>query len=113
QEFRTEMQKESRRSQVRVHDHLFLAETVDLTPDERPAVTLTVLKPYSGAISFLSRLNHLLLGLWLVAVLAGGALVYLISDAFTRPLGRLAQGVRALESGDFGYPLEAKGGDEV
>lgn len=113
QEFRAEMQKESRRSQVRVHDHLFLAETVDLTPDERPAVTLTVLKPYSGAISFLSRLNHLLLGLWLVAVLAGGALVYLISDAFTRPLGRLAQGVRALESGDFGYPLEAKGGDEV
>ncbi|HTU32548.1 MAG TPA: ATP-binding protein [Candidatus Acidoferrum sp.] len=113
QEFRAEMQRDPDRSQVRLHDELFLADTVDLTPGERPGVTLTVLKPYSGAISFLSRLNHLLLGLWLIAVLAGGALVYFISDAFTRPLGRLAQGVRALESGDFAYPLEAKGGDEV
>lgn len=113
QEFGAEMASNPDRSQVTLHGELFLANTVDLTPGERPGVTLTVLKPYSSAISFLNRLNHLLLGLWLVAVLAGGALVYFLSDAFTRPLGRLAQGVRALESGDFTYPLEAKGGDEV
>ena len=113
QEFGSEMAANAGRSQVSLQNELFLASSIDLTPDQRPGVTLTVLKPYSGAISFLSRLNHLLLGLWLVAVLAGGALVYFISDAFTRPLGRLAHGVRALESGDFAYPLEAKGGDEV
>lgn len=113
QEFGAQMGLNPNRSQISLRNELFLASTVNLTPGERPAVTLTVLKPYSSAISFLNRLNHLLLGLWLVAVLAGGALVYFLSDAFTRPLARLSQGVRALESGDFTYPLEAKGGDEV
>ncbi len=113
QEFSAEMQADPHRTDVRLNRDLFLAKTVDLTNGENPAVTLTVLKPYTGTITFLNRLNHLLFGLWLIVVLAGGALVYFISDAFTRPLGRLAQGVRALESGDFAYPLQARGGDEV
>jgi signal transduction histidine kinase/ActR/RegA family two-component response regulator len=113
QEFKNEMQADSHRTQVHLHRELFLAKTVDLTPGEQPDVTLTVLKSYTATTAFLNRLNHLLLGLWLLAVIAGGALVYFISDAFTRPLGLLAQGVRALESGDFTYPLHAQGGDEV
>src|SRR5437667_11546932 len=40
-------------------------------------------------------------------------LVYVISDTFTKPLGSLVDGVRALEEGDFRYPLTAAGGDEV
>jgi signal transduction histidine kinase len=46
-------------------------------------------------------------------VLAGSLLVYVISHTFTRPLGNLVAGVRALGKGDFGYPLDARGGDEV
>jgi len=46
-------------------------------------------------------------------VLAGVTLVYVISDTFTKPLGSLVEGVRALEEGDFSYPLTAAGGDEV
>lgn len=56
---------------------------------------------------------HLLLGLGLIAALAGGALVFVISGTLTRPLESLADGVRALEQGDFAYPLEANGGNEV
>jgi signal transduction histidine kinase/ActR/RegA family two-component response regulator len=55
----------------------------------------------------------LLLGLGLIVVLAGVMLVYVISDTFTKPLGSLVEGVRALEEGNFGYPLRADGDDEV
>jgi signal transduction histidine kinase len=101
--------------QIEIGGKSFFASSVDLSSSETQAVSLTVLKSYSDAMAFLERLNHLLLGLGLAAVLAGGALVYLISDAFTRPLTTLAEGVRALEQGNFTYPLEvqARGGDEV
>jgi two-component system, cell cycle sensor histidine kinase and response regulator CckA len=40
-------------------------------------------------------------------------LVFAISDKFILPLGKLVDGVRALEEGNFTYPLNAQGGDEV
>jgi signal transduction histidine kinase len=49
----------------------------------------------------------------LTAILAGSLLVFLISDTFTRPLANLVGGVHALERGNFEYPLEAQGNDEV
>ena len=55
----------------------------------------------------------MLLGLGLLSVLAGSLLVYFISDTFTRPLANLVAGVRALEGGDYSFPLESTGGDEV
>jgi signal transduction histidine kinase/ActR/RegA family two-component response regulator len=99
--------------QIQIDGEKFFASSLELTPGMQPAVSLTVLKSYREAAIFLARLNHLLLGLGLLAVLAGGALVFLISDAFTRPLTRLVGGVRALEQGNFTYPLKAQGADEV
>ncbi|HEV3374434.1 MAG TPA: ATP-binding protein [Candidatus Acidoferrum sp.] len=99
--------------QIQIGDEKFFVSSLELTPGMQPAVSLTVLKSYRQAAIFLARLNHLLLGLGLVAVLAGGALVFLISDAFTRPLTWLLGGVRALEEGNFAYHLEAHGADEV
>ena len=55
----------------------------------------------------------MVLGLGLIAVLAGGTLVYLISDTFTRPLAALLEGLHAVKDGDFNYPIEAQGGDEL
>jgi signal transduction histidine kinase len=46
-------------------------------------------------------------------VLGGSLLVFAISHTFTRPLSNLVSGVRALGKGDFAYPLEARGSDEV
>src|SRR5262249_54996092 len=91
----------------------FLSSSVDLTPGMRPAVRLTVLQSYDQATAFLTSLNHWILGVGLAAVVAGSALVFLISDTFTRPLSKLVAGVHALEKGDFRYPLEVRGRDEV
>ena len=91
----------------------YLATTVELPPDAQPRVTLTVLKSLDKATSFLRGLNRTLLGLGLLSVIAGSVLVFFISDTFTRPLANLVAGVRALEGGDYGFPLESTGGDEV
>jgi signal transduction histidine kinase len=49
----------------------------------------------------------------MVAILAGAALVFVMSRTFTRPLDRLVAGVRALGRGDYEYPLTIHGQDEV
>jgi signal transduction histidine kinase len=98
---------------VEIGGRQFWMSSVELTSGVQPAVTLTVLKSYEGAIAYLGELNHLLLGLGALAVLAEGGLIFLMSNAFTRPLAHLAGGVRALEHGDFTYTLKANGGDEV
>src|SRR5215472_3667533 len=90
----------------------FLVSSVELAPNGEP-VSLIVLKSYDQATKFLSSLNRLLLALGLVAVLGGSILVFLISHTFTRPLGELVSGVRALGEGNFSYPLMVRGHDEV
>lgn len=90
----------------------FLATTVLATPDTT-AITLTVLKSYDQATAFLTSLNRWIVGVGIVGVLAGGFLVFLVATSFTRPLAELVQGVRALEDGDFEYPLRVRGNDEV
>jgi signal transduction histidine kinase len=97
----------------RLGEEEFLATTVELAPSIPPFVRLTVLKSYDKAAAFLDSLNRVLLVLGLLAVVAGGGMVFLISDTFTKPLANLVSGVRALETGDFVYPLANRSGDEV
>ena len=99
--------------QIRLGEERFLATAVDLPTPGGPALNLWVLKSFDQATAFLRSLNELLLALGLTAVLAGSLLVFLISHTFTRPLENLVAGVRALEQGDYAYPLHARGGDEV
>jgi len=99
--------------QIRLGGETFLATSVDLPTPGTPALNLWVLKSLDQATAFLRSLNELLLALGLTAVLAGSLLVFLISHTFTRPLENLVAGVRALEQGDYAYPLQARGGDEV
>src|SRR6266852_4528153 len=99
--------------QIPLGGETFLATAVDLPTPGTPALNLWVLKSFDRATAFLSSLNELLLVLGLTAVLAGSLLVFLISHTFTRPLENLVAGVRALEQGDYAYPLQARGGDEV
>lgn len=100
-------------TQVDLTGERYYASSVELTAGLHPAANLIVLKSYNEVADYLSRLNHLLLGLWLVAIFAGGVLIFLISDTVTRPLASLVQGVQALERGDFTHPLEAGGHDEL
>ena len=98
---------------IQLGPELFLAKTVTLSAASDPAVSLTVLKSFDKATLFLSELNHVLVVLGLVSILAGSLLVFWISHTYTKPLGVLVVGVRALGQGDFKYPLDPRGGDEV
>jgi signal transduction histidine kinase len=98
---------------IRLGAERFVATSVELAPGGASSVSLIVLKSYDQATAFLNNLNRWLLGLGLVAIVAGSALVFVISNTFTRPLADLVAGVHALEKGDFSYPLTARGNDEV
>jgi signal transduction histidine kinase len=99
--------------EVQLGDERFLGTSLELAGQENPSVRLVVLKSYDQATAFLDNLNHLLLAVGLIAVVGGSALVFFLSHTFTRPLGNLVSGVRALEKGDFTYALDARGGDEI
>ena len=98
---------------IQLGSERFLLTTLKLTPEGGPQVRLTVLKSYDQATAYLHKLNRLLLGLGILAVLLGSVLVFLISDTFTRPLSILLAGVAALKKGDFRYPLKTDGSDEA
>ena len=110
---RAQMQNSSGDTQeIQLGSERYLARTVNLSPDG-PLVSLTVLKSFDKATLFLSELNHVLVGLGFLSILAGSALVFWISHNYTKPLAGLVAGARALGHGDFSYPLERGSGDEV
>ena len=100
-------------AQITLGGEQFLASSVRLSPEDAPAVTLTVLKSFGDTTRFLQSLNSWILGIGIAGVIVGSILVYFVSTSFTRPLGHLVKGVQALESGDFDYPLKVQGNDEV
>ncbi|HEX8872497.1 MAG TPA: ATP-binding protein [Candidatus Acidoferrum sp.] len=108
-EFERQTRQRFTATQVSLDNQPYYARSVELAP----GIDLIVLKSYSEAAAYLRRFNHLLLGVGLVALLAGCALIFLLSDTITRPLALLVEGVRALERGDFAYPLAASGHDEL
>ena len=113
QEAGKKLQNAASPGQIEIGNEQFFADSLRLNSGAGPVARLTVLKSYSEATSYLTELNHLLLALGLLVVFAGAGFVFLISDAFTRPLAALLEGFRALERGDYAYPLHARGGDEV
>jgi len=98
---------------LEIGDERFLATSLDLSGSRATPVRLSVFESYDQATKFLDQLNRYLLLLGLAAILVGSGLVFFISHTFTRPLGSLVAGVRALEGGDFHHPLDPRGGDEV
>jgi signal transduction histidine kinase len=98
---------------VEIGDERFLATSLDLSGSQTMPVRLSVLESYDQATKFLDQLNRYLLLLGFAAVLVGSGLVFFISHTFTKPLGGLVAGVRALEGGDFHHPLDSRGRDEV
>jgi signal transduction histidine kinase len=99
--------------EIQLGSELYLFKTVSLSMGGAPLVSLTVLKSFDKATLFLGELNRVLVGLGLVSIFAGSILVFMISHTFTKPLARLVAGVRALGQGDFSYPLDTRGGDEI
>jgi signal transduction histidine kinase/ActR/RegA family two-component response regulator len=111
QEVSLRLKPDADAAQLQLGNKRFYTANVDLGPYSN--LSLILLKSDDAAIASIVRLNRLLIGLGVMAVLLGGLLVYLISSTFTQPLGTLVEGVRALEQGDFNYPLAPHGGDEL
>jgi signal transduction histidine kinase len=98
---------------VEIGSERFLGTSLVLSGSRLTPVRLSVLGSYDQATKFVDRLNRYLVLLGFAAILVGSGLVFFISHTFTRPLGSLVAGVRALEGGDFHHPLDPRGGDEV
>ena len=98
---------------VEIGGERFLATALELSGSRTTPVRITVLGSYGPLTKFIDQLNQYLSALGIVAFVIGALLVYLLSDTFTRPLGSLVAGVRALEAGDFHHPLDPRGSDEV
>jgi signal transduction histidine kinase len=103
----------ARPEEIELAGERFLSRSVSLPPGSSKGVTLTVLESYDEATAFLQNLNRWILAVGFAAVLCGSMLVFLVSTTFTKPLNELVAGVRALERGDYAFPLEIRGHDEV
>ncbi len=100
-------------SELVVRNKRYFVSSLTLSSEDPEALILLVLKSDAAALASIGRLNLLLVILGFTAVLLGGLLVYFISSTFTKPLASLMEGVRALEQGDYSYPLATVGDDEL
>jgi signal transduction histidine kinase len=91
----------------------YLATSVDLTPGAQPSVYLSVLKSYDLATARFRGLYQTLVALGIAALFGESLLAFAVFRRFTRPLEKLVEGVRALGKGDFAYPLDVHGSDEL
>ena len=99
--------------EIQIGSERYLGTTVRLSYGVGTPVSLSVLKSFDRATTFLQQLNRVLLILGFVSVLAGAVLAFLLSKTITKPLARLVTGLHAFEKGDSSFPLDASGGDEV
>ena len=91
----------------------YLASTVELAPSLSPGVHLNVIKSYDMLTARFQRLYRTLAALGMLALLGQSLLAFVTFRRYTRPLDKLVEGVRALGRGDFGYPLDMRGRDEL
>jgi len=99
--------------EIQIGQERYLGATEKLYRSTGFDVSFTVLKSFDAATAFLSSLNRVLVVLGLLAIVSGTLLGYGISRGITRPLGKLVEGVSALERGDFQFPLASISNDEV
>jgi signal transduction histidine kinase len=98
---------------LQLNDERYLARSVELTPGATPGVRLNVLQSYDEATARFRMMYRVLVGLGILSLFGLSLLAFAIFRRYTRPLEKLVAGVRALGKGDFDYPLEAHGKDEL
>ncbi len=104
---------EERAMELELGGERYVGTEVRLGSEGDRSVQVVMLKSYDRATSFLNTLNRLSVGIGVTAATLCTVFVFFILHTFTRPLGELVVGVRALAKGDFSYPLNTRGTDEV
>jgi signal transduction histidine kinase len=78
-----------------------------------PRQSILVMKSWAEVEARRQKLSRLLTILAVAATVVGFPLVLRVSDTFGRPLSNLVGAVRALEAGDYNYPVMAHSQDEL
>lgn len=97
----------------RLGQERYMAATVALSPSTTPGVYLKVFKSYDVATARFDSLYRTLAALGILALFGQTLLAFIIFRRYTRPIDTLVAGVRALGRGDFSYPMEMRGHDEL
>ncbi len=91
----------------------YLSACVELIPGKPGGPRLDVLQSYDAATARFLGLYRILLGLGILSLFGVSLLAFGIFRRYTGPLEKLVAAVRALGKGDFRYPLEVQGKDEL
>jgi two-component system, NtrC family, nitrogen regulation sensor histidine kinase NtrY len=93
------------------------AETVQVSPlvgqDGQAVATLVVATSRRELTNLLERMRWTALGLGAVAVALGFVLSYFVASRVTRPVEQLADGARAVASGDWDVELDVRASGEI
>lgn len=98
---------------VRLGNAQFLTATEDLTAASTSPLQLVVLKSLEPAERAINRIDRIVLSTGLLALLAGAALMTILSRLVTRPLEELSTSVRAFGMGDSEFRVPRHGTREV
>ena len=97
---------------IEIEGMRYQAKIIPLEEGESGQAIL-VMKSWSEAEARQGKLSRLLTILAIAATLIGFPLVLRVSDTFGKPLSNLVGAVRALEAGDYNYPVMAHSHDEL
>jgi signal transduction histidine kinase len=98
---------------IQLGQERYLSSSIEVMPGTAPSVSLSVLESYDAATARFRDLYRTLVGLGILALFGQSALAFAIFRRYTRPLDKLVAVVRALGKGDFAYPLDVQGRDEL
>ncbi|HZP06379.1 MAG TPA: ATP-binding protein [Terracidiphilus sp.] len=98
---------------VRLGNAQFLTAAEDLTAASTSPLQLVVLKSTEPAERAINRIDRIVLSTGLLALLAGAALMTILSRLVTRPLEELSTSVRAFGMGDSEFRVPRHGTREV
>lgn len=91
----------------------YLTQGIPLDSNSSPRIRLVVMKSMEQALATQARLNQLVLGLGVIALLVGGILAFVVSHGLTAPLEGLARAAHALGLGDYDFRLPSTGAVEL
>ena len=97
---------------IQIGRERYQAKLISAKSDES-ASSILLMKSWTEIEARQRRLSWLLTILAIAATLIGFPLVLRVSDTFGKPLSNLVGAVRALEAGDYNYPVLAHSQDEL
>jgi adenylate cyclase len=98
---------------VKVNGKPFLGSTVPFPEDFEGRTSIAMLTSLEHEMAPFWRLERLLMGLNVVALLISGVAGVIVARGVTRPVIELSQGVQRINKGDYGVRVSVKTRDEL